>query len=381
MSDISLSKAVRSNLLSLQNTAAQMGKTQERLATGNKVNSALDNPTNFFTASSLNSRAGDMGALLDGMANGIQTLQAADNGLKAITKNLESMQSTLRQARQDKSFQTQSYELSLTNGAFAGAAGDGTVVIGLDGGSIGNTAGTPAEVDISGLTLDAAVEAINTAHTGKVRASNDNGKLRIENISTGDLTVSNEGTNTTAVTIGATAGTIEGNSVRADLATQYNELRDQLDKLADDASFNGVNLLRGDLLKITFNETGTSELEIQSKDGKSINSATLGLETNMEAQDFDADATIDAFLTDVKSAINTVRSQSSAFGSSLSIVENRQDFSKNMINTLQTGAANLTLADANEEAANLLALQTRQQLSSTALSMASQADQAVLRLF
>jgi flagellin-like hook-associated protein FlgL len=368
MSDINLSKAVRSNLLSLQNTASLMGKTQERLATGNKVNSALDNPTNFFTASSLNSRAGDMSALLDGMANGIQTLQAADNGLKAITKNLESMQSTLRQARQDKSFQTESYTVDTT------AAGD----ISFTGGSVGATA-----VDVAfaaDATVDEMVTSINgtAALSGKVRASNDNGKLRIENISTQDLTVAGAG-------ITGPSATIEGNSVRADLATQYNELRDQLDKLADDASFNGVNLLRGDLLKITFNETGTSELEIQSRidgvTGASVNSATLGLETNMEAQDFDADATIDAFLTDVKSAINTVRSQSSAFGSSLSIVENRQDFSKNMINTLQTGAANLTLADANEEAANLLALQTRQQLSSTALSMASQSDQAVLRLF
>jgi flagellin len=96
MSDISLSKAVRSNLLSLQNTATMMSKTQDRLATGNKVNSALDNPTNYFTASALNSRAGDINQLLDGMNNGIQTIKAADNGLTAITKTLESMQSTLR---------------------------------------------------------------------------------------------------------------------------------------------------------------------------------------------------------------------------------------------------------------------------------------------
>ncbi|WP_244505102.1 hypothetical protein [Pelagibacterium luteolum] len=89
-----------------------MSSTQNRLATGKKVNSALDNPTNFFTASSLNSRAGDMNALLDGMANGIQTLEAADNGLQAITKTLESMQSTLRQARQDKSFETKSFDMT-----------------------------------------------------------------------------------------------------------------------------------------------------------------------------------------------------------------------------------------------------------------------------
>jgi len=263
--------------------------------------------------------------------------------------------------------------------ATAAAAGDVTLT--FVGGSTGGTVATPVTVQIGGMTLDQAIAEINDTVAngglgGAVRASNDNGKLRIENISTQDLTVA-----TGAGTAIGAGTTIKGNSVRADLATQYNELRDQLDKLADDASFNGVNLLRGDLLKITFNETGTSELEIQSKDGKSINAANLGLETNMEAKDFDSDATIDAFLADVKSAINTVRSQSSAFGSSLSIVQNREDFSKNMINTLQTGASNLTLADANEEAANLLALQTRQQLSSTALSMASQADQAVLRLF
>ena len=86
-------------------------------------------------------------------------------------------------------------------------------------------------------------------------------------------------------------------------------------------------------------------------------------------------------LTTLEDALDTLRSQASTFGSNLSIVQNRQDFTKTMIDTLETGAGNLTLADMNEEAANLLALQTRQQLSSTSLSLASQADQAVLRLF
>ena len=482
MSDVTLSKAVRSNLLSLQNTANMMASTQNRLATGNKVNSALDNPTNFFTASSLNSRAGDMNALLDDMANGIQTIEAADNGLTAITKTLESMQSTLRQARQDKSFKTESFTFTADNLATTdtldlsgGAIGSASIVLGTDGteatvtgaggtdwstdttvfetssgggefdgmsititaengdtdtytiqngdtvadviaalsdgdftvtgsatgfnfehagGSnftvtasdptlataigVGTTATSTDGVEAGTISIDDLVLDINENYDGLIRASNDNGKLRIENLSTTDLEV-------TAPTGVSGATKIEGNAVRADLATQYNELRDQLDKLADDASFNGINLLRGDNLKITFNETGTSDLEIQSRidgeNGVSINSATLGIDTNMTAAELDSDEGIDGFLAQVKSAINTVRSQASAFGSSLSIVENRQNFTKNMINTLQTGASNLTLADANEEAANLLALQTRQQLSSTALSMASQADQAVLRLF
>ena len=189
---------------------------------------------------------------------------------------------------------------------------------------------------------------------------------------------------------GATDGTstgaseIGGNDVRKNLVKQFNDLRDQLDKFADDASFNGINLLRGDKLKLTFNETGTSTIDIQAKDADgeatSINNASLGISTAVDA-DFDSDTKIDARLETLAGALGSLRSQSSSFGSNLSIVQNRQDFTNKMINTLETGAANLTLADTNEEAANLLALQTRQQLSSTALSMASQADQAVLRLF
>ena len=467
MADVNLSKAVRSNLLSLQSTAAAMAKTQNRLATGLKVNSALDNPSNFFTASALNSRAGDMANLLDSMSSGIKTIEAADNGLKSITKTVESMQSTLRQARQDKSFKTESYSIDMartaasgdkitftdgavgaatsvninnssittaaavadvvvgdngknftvtdgttTSGTVALATGDtvqdiadkintaaGTdstfkasvsegklVISSTTGNSVsitdGGTAGAGAllgfgAVAYSAKSVDEIVSAVNkdTAVADKVRASNDNGKLRIQNLSTTSLSVS--GTVSGASSIG-------GNDVRANLVKQFNELRDQLDKFADDASFNGINLLRGDKLKLTFNETGTSTIEIQAKDksgsATSIDNTALGIDAVTDS-DFDSDAKLDAKLDVLKSSLDTLRSQSSTFGSNLSVVENRQDFTKNMINTLQTGAANLTLADTNEEAANLLALQTRQQLSSTALSMASQADQAVLRLF
>jgi flagellin-like hook-associated protein FlgL len=172
--------------------------------------------------------------------------------------------------------------------------------------------------------------------------------------------------------------------VRANLVKQFNELKDQLDKLADDASFNGINLLRGDKLKITFNETGTSTLVIQAKDingnPTSISAANLGVST-LVGSDVDSDDNVDTLLNGLTDSLGTLRSHASNFGSSLSIVQNRQDFTKAMINTLQTGADNLVLADTNEEAANMLALQTRQQLSQTALSLASQADQAVLRLF
>jgi flagellin len=482
--DVNLSKAVRSNLLSLQSTADMMGKTQERLATGLKVNSALDNPTNFFTASSLNSRASDMASLLDAMSNGIKVIEAADNGLSSITKTVETMQSTLRQARQDKSFKTMSYAIDATTvgttsvktlsfeGGAVGttpisvdlntvdvaatpATSTGTVAVAndaalqaFDGDTITLTAGddtvsfditatsTLAELEtalsangfvaafdgsdnlaisradgvnftasgagatslgvatstdgVEGTTgavktVDALVTEINadTSLSGKIRASNDNGKLRIENLSTSELTVTGVGTDGE---IDGTTGTssVELNSVRKNLVKQFNELRDQLDKFSDDASFNGINLLRGDKLKLTFNETGSSTIEIQAKnedaDPISINNASLEIDYVVDA-DFDSDVTLDGKLDVLADAMGKLRSHASSFGSNLSIVQNRTDFTKKMINTLETGAANLTLADTNEEAANLLALQTRQQLSSTALSMASQSDQAVLRLF
>jgi flagellin-like hook-associated protein FlgL len=138
-----------------------------------------------------------------------------------------------------------------------------------------------------------------------------------------------------------------------------------------------VNLLNGDDLSVLFNEDGTSKLDIE---GVTNDAATLGL-TSLASTGFDTNTAINSTLDDLKGAIESLRSQSAKFGANLSVVETRQEFTKNMINVLQTGAANLTLADTNEEAANVLALQTRQQLSSTALSLASQADQNVLRLF
>ncbi|GHA14765.1 hypothetical protein GCM10007989_06830 [Devosia pacifica] len=487
MADISLSNSVRSNLQSLKGTAEMLSQTQNRLATGNKVNSALDNPSNWFTAQGLNNRASDLNQLLDGMANGIQTLKAADNGLTAMTKTLESMQSTLRQARQDKSFETASYTLpdsgldntsqlsfdggavgdtpvainltSQTNTAEAattastqtgialtdtldtiGFTADGeTLIIGdgtdtvtftaadFDADTVGDlitAINADADVDVTaslnddgqlvftaddneqqitvagtgtvgGLAAQAVPDAVYVAKTvdelvseinqnsdldGKVRASNDNGKLRIENQSTQDLSV--DGATSAGAIDGSSsdASTIGGNEVRADLSKQYNELRDQLDKLADDASFNGINLLRGDNLSITFNETGTSSIDIQTDEGATLNSANLKISTTLEESDLDSDSNIDSELAKLKSALGDVRSQSSTFGSNLSMVENRQSFTKSMINTLETGAGNLTLADMNTEAANLLALQTRQSLGQNSLSLASQADQAVLQL-
>ena len=169
MSDIVLSSGVRQNLLSLQRTADLMSTTQNRLATGKKVNSALDNPTNFFTSAALQSRAGDSMRCLNSMSVGIKTLQAADNGISAITKTIESMQSTLRQARQDKSFQTASYGDTVR--PIAGVTSNATAkTVSFSGGSVGST---PVAVTVDDLArigqqlhLDIAATATDGVRRG-----------------------------------------------------------------------------------------------------------------------------------------------------------------------------------------------------------------------
>ena len=173
------------------------------------------------------------------------------------------------------------------------------------------------------------------------------------------------------------AGTTVNDAQRAALETEFNNLLTQIDRLARDASFNGNNLLQSDDLSVIFNEGGSSSLTINGVD---FDSGGLGV--SAAATDaFQSNTSIDATLAQLDTAIATLRTQASTFGSNLSVVEVRQDFTKELINVLETGAGGLTLADTNEEGANLLSLQTRQQLSTTSLSLATQTEQNVLRLF
>lgn len=273
---ITLSAGVRTNLLALQDTSSLMTLTQGRLATGKKVNSALDNATAFFQATGMSDRANTLSGLLDGINTGISTIKAASQGLDSIYKSLQAIQGVIEKAKGDTAPDTTAY------------------------------------------------------------------------------------------------------------IAQVNALRTAIDQTAADSVFNGVNLLTSTgSLKINFNEAGTSSITVAGADSSTaaggLNVAALaatgGGGTSFLAADFTAVETA------VKAALAEVRSTQAGFANSLTIVQNRQDFTKNLVNTLKTGSDNLTNADTNEEAANLLALQTRQQLSQTALSLSNQADQAVLRLF
>ncbi len=155
----------------------------------------------------------------------------------------------------------------------------------------------------------------------------------------------------------------------------------QIGQLASDSGFNGTNLLGGNNLTVTLDETGASSTTVNGVDYTNAQTG-LGIDGAVANHNsWAADTDITASSTLLTTALTTLRSESQTLGASLSTVQIRQDFTKAMVNTLNTGADNLTLADSNEEGANLLALQTRQQLSTTALSLAAQADQNVLRLF
>jgi len=159
--------------------------------------------------------------------------------------------------------------------------------------------------------------------------------------------------------------------------SEYNNIIAQITTTAQDSSFNGINLLNGDTLKLTFDETGKSTLSIT---GVTYNAPGLGLGNLVSGTDFLDNNSANATLTKLDNASNALRSEASALGSNLSIVEVRQDFNKNLINVLQTGSANLTLADTNEEAANSQALSTRQSIAVSALALSNQAQQSVLQL-
>jgi flagellin len=306
--DVVLSRGIRTNLLSLQDHSANLEISQQRLATGKRVNSALDNPLNYFQADNLRQRGKDITSLLDQMGIAVGTLETAVNGGVAIQKLVDSAIGILRNA-----------------------------------------------------------------------------------------------------------ATTTDNNTRNQARQSFETIKDQINQLVQDANFNGKNLLNGGDtattynsvydLRVSFNETYTSQLDIQAinlrANGFGATGSTTpalvtagppdvapvggGFPPRSVATDYDSGALGDASLQRdigyLQSFVTGIKGAVSNFGINLTILQNRQQFAKQSILTLNVGADNLTLSDQNEEGAKLLALQTRQQLSTQALSLANQADQTVLRLF
>ena len=410
LSNITLSAAVRQNLLSLQGTADLLATTQGRLATGKKVNSALDNPTNFFTAAGLDARASDISNLLDSIGNGVQVLQAANTGITSLSKLVDTAKSIANQVLQQPTGYTSLANVSiaaptgagplavagiatdLTNGGtnslqgktliFKTAAGTTTLTISNVAGAnnVNSITSLNSALSAAGIQLNASLNA-----NGSLTFTSSNNAASQTITATGAYAAPPAGSSTSVdvsgtATFGAVTAAVAdpvSQAARSGLVTQYNQIITQITTTAQDASFNGINLLNGDSLKLVFDETGKSTSTIT---GVTFNPTGLGLAALTAGSDFIDNAATNTVLTALNTASITLRSQASAFGANLSIVQIRQDFNKNIINVLQTGSSALTLADTNEEAANSQALSTRQSIATSALSLANQSQQSVLQL-
>jgi flagellin len=383
MSDITLTTGIRQNLLSLQQTSNDLTTTQEALATGKKVNSAADNPSSYFTSQSLTQTANSLGALLDQIGQGSSTIQQATNGLTSLTSLLQQALSTVQQAQSASwtTAATTSGSVSLSSSANVSLAA-GTLSIDVGSSTYNVTIAASAtlaqvEADINGTT--------GLGSNGIVTATDDGSGHLVLNSNEPPIgfTVS---AGAASAALGLTASSTTNNvaigssSTRGTLQSNFNGLLTQISQLAADSGYNGVNLLQGDSLTIDFNPTGTSALTIT---GVTFNAAGLGLSAiaGSGGTSFQSDNQLATTVASLNAALATVQSQTETFGTNASTISTRQTFETALINTLQTGATNLVVADQNQESANLLTEQTQQQLEISALSIANQANQSVLKLF
>lgn len=570
---IALTASMRSNLLSLKNTQKLFDSTQDKLSTGYKVNSAMDNPSSYFTAQSLNARADDLSTLLDSIGQAISTLQTADKGITSLQDFVSQAKSIANSARDTanvsaKVTSTVKFDKNalksqkVVGDAVPNAAADDKMVIRYGDSTkltgttnvkedsdlaklgFGNTADTDAgSIVVDGkeykIKVNAAENSMETTFTtpgifevksavndgtnttytlvdadgnqyshvvaeiavtalkdakfakvtgGKITVSEDgkttfsgkvdeddtgataatakrgvstinvakdatvedfskvvetmigtkvfdvsiedsnlvfktldttsvevkgklaevfgldagqeitleaddtaeslrlkinalegiaaefdeNGKLVVKSAEGDDLVISGA----LAEKLGISGAVTNGSNERAAYAKQFDSVLKQIDELVQDTSYKGINLLKGDNLTVVFNESRTSTLEL-----KGVTFDSTGLGFTASKNEWISTTDIDESLDQITKATSMLRAQASEFGQNLSTVQIREDFTENMINNLTTGADKLTLADANEEAANLLALQTRQSLATNSLSLASQSAQSVLKLF
>jgi len=302
--DIGLTSSMRSNLMGLQNTSRLLASTEERLSSGKRVGSAVDNPANFFAAQGHNTRANLLTGLKDNISEAIQTVKSADSGIKGVLTTIEALRGIVTQARS----------------AINDTVNSGTILAGS------NTA------DATGFT--------------------------------------------------GTAG----------LTGQYNRLVEQLNNLVTDSSYKGTNFLTSGSVTLTvnLNENATTKIVMSGFNsgasglaisGGGTSLTVAGTTGSITAKDLDSATELNAIEATLNTAIATLQTKASELASNLNTLTARQTFITDMVNTLTVGATKLTEADTNEEGANLLSLQTKQSLGTTALSISSQAEQSILRLF
>ena len=341
MADISLTASMRSNLLSLQQTQSLMDTTQERLSTGKKVNSAIDNPSSYYTAQSLTNRASDLSSLLDSMGQAVQTIQAANEGIEAITEF----------ASQAKAIATSANDTSEAD-------------------SVENYMKQFDEIlkQIDGIAKDSGYKGVNL-----LDGEDQELKVVFNEDRSSSLTV--KGDNASSAGLGLEASDGKWATKTPKTATKYTT---NLKENAGDFVYKD-----GKVYKVAKTIDGTTtqhSFDALVADGSLVATEYTTTDGSFNEVSIDKDA-ISKSITQVEDAVSKLRNMASVFGNNYSIVENREEFTENLINVLEEGADKLTLADMNEESANMLALQTRQQLAINSLSLASQAAQSVLSLF
>jgi flagellin len=382
MSDITLTSGIRSNLLALQQTSSDLTTTQEALATGKKVNSAADNPSSYFTSQNLTQTANNLSNLLDQIGQGSQTINAASDGLTGLTSLLQQALSTVQQAQSSNWTTAAATTGSVSLAASGSSLSSGTLTI--DVGSSTYSVTIAASATLSQIETDIN-STTGLGSTGSVTATDDGSGhlvLTSNNAPIGFSVAANSTSSALGLTTSSTTNNVAigSSSTRTTLQGNFNTLLTQVNQLASDSGYNGVNLLSGDSLTIDFNPTGTSALTIT---GVTFDSAGLGLSSasGSGATSFQSDSQLSSLVTNINTALSTVQSQAETFGTNASTITTRQSFETALINTLQTGASNLVVADQNVESANLLTEQTQQQLEISALSIANDANQSVLKLF
>jgi len=435
MSDVNLTAAVRQNLLSLQNTTDLINRTQNRLSTGLRVASAIDDPVAFFQAKGLSDRATDFEEKKQGIDQGISSLTSATDAIEAVENLVQQLKGLATNAKSA----TTSTEISNIVSQF-----------------------NDLRNQVNNLTTDASYQGLNlvngTGSTLTVNFSNDTGSVLTVNsvditVKTNGLdvaqltqgtqginfnqayisggTVSGEGDLLSSASGGLTGGVPAPDAITVSVGGQTTTIISAGDTftLAYDGITFTVNVYTsntgngGDLstsyvtagtyavgTTIDFvvvtgfvsGQSGGSDFSAQSGGtglsagvnrfsviGSAGQSVLKLTGTSLTVTETDAKRTVgigfttelNSRITNLDSALTTLRSRSQTLGANVAVLQTRLDFTKDYVNTLTAGAGKLTLAELNNEGANLLALQTRQQLGIQSLAFAGQSEQSILGLF
>ncbi len=397
---ITLSAGMRGALSTLQSNQQLVQQAQLRLATGKRVSSALDNPSSYFRAQNLTSRANDLQNLMDDMTQASSVMQATSKGLDSVKSLIDAAKGLVGKASQSGQNNTLTGTLTTalkSTDLVAGTAGAG--IVGMTSGkklSLAVDGGTAVDV----ITLSATstvqdvIDGINTNTTlnpkgngTAIKASLVGGNLQITSTSGKTVSLSSDdsdaslqlllGAKTNEGNAVAAAGTNFIDTTRKSISSQFDDILKQIDQTIQDSSYGGINLLQGQDLKVTFNETGTSSITVSSVNYTA--NGELGIANSTHS--FISNDDVDVASANLKRASDKIAAQSAVFAANQTVIQNRSTFTKSLVDTLNAGSDSLTAADQNQESANLLALNTQQQLAQSTLSLASQANAAITRLF